>query len=414
MRFLSIPLLAVLLTWAAVGRSQELVPSFDSESKKWGFSEKGTGVFAIGADFDYAGTFPKDAPAIVVKGEKYFFVNRQGRPAFDRKFEFAGDFRDGLAPVKVGGKFGMIDLRGELAIPAEFDYLSSNSNSLIRFRKAKKFGFISPRGKIVVEPNYELVGEFSDGRAWFRKGAKFGYLDTEGRTVIEPRYDAADDYSAGRAAVRIDGKYGFIDKSGELVVEPRYDAVRPFTAVRIGNTPLSATRLNGRWGVIDPKGKVVLEHRAEGVVGRLGMREGTNVSVIAGIGKDNTLLMERAAIPELIEVALKSKPIPVEVYVVDKYAFDEKDEQSWGTLLTPMNRLPEGDPSAPPNDDPTVKALLNKNKKWVVLFVKRNPDNTFKIEPRPCRPKSALDPYPVQLMTTVSASALFTSSMVES
>ena len=68
------------------------------------------------------------------------------------QFEFAKDFSEGVAAVKVGGKFGYND-------------------------KA---------GKIVINPQFDDAGEFSGGLAWVLVAGKQGYIDKDGKYVWNP------------------------------------------------------------------------------------------------------------------------------------------------------------------------------------------------------------------------------------
>jgi WG containing repeat len=388
-RFLFLLALLFLLPYPHRARTQtsELVPKYDEKSKLWGFSKPNMLDMAIAGEFDSCGKFPPGAPALVVKDNRYFYVNRLGKPAFEKRFEFAGEFRNGLAPVKIDGKFGMITAEGRVAIDPAYVHLGSHRESRIRFREGPKFGYLNTRGEKVIAAEFDLVGEFSNGKAWFRREGKFGYLNTDGKVVVDATYEAADDFAHGLAAVRKGDKFGFINPEGRLAIETQFDAVRPFRTPSIGNATLAAVKRNGKWGVIDRTGKLLCEYEAEGLVETedfLGLRTGDLLAVVAGVSPTtNTLLMEKRTAPEQMQVEIKSKPIPVEVYVVDKFTFDSTTPE---TLLTPMNRLTEGDPSDPPRDDPTVTARLNKNKTWVILFVKRQADGTPKIEWRPCRP----------------------------
>lgn len=97
------------------------------------------------------------------------------------RFDVAGDFRDGLAPVSIGEKWGYIEKSGLCAIPYR----------------------------------YESAGLFVDGLANVKLTGKWGFIDKSGVLVIPYKYSRADSFNNGLAKVTFDGKDGYIDKTGQ-------------------------------------------------------------------------------------------------------------------------------------------------------------------------------------------------------
>ena len=56
---------------------------------------------------------------------------------------------------------------------------------------------------------------------------KYGYIEKTGHFVINPQFDHAEDFADGLALVRIGdyktGKWGYIDKSGKYVINLKFD-----------------------------------------------------------------------------------------------------------------------------------------------------------------------------------------------
>lgn len=111
------------------------------------------------------------------------------------KYQEAGAFQDGLAPVKLGGKYGYIDKEGQNVIPYKF----------------------------------EKASVFSEGLAMVRLNGKVGYIDRYGKQVIPYKYSDGGDFIDGLAEVFFDGKYGFVDKTGEWFSR-RDEVLMSFTA----------------------------------------------------------------------------------------------------------------------------------------------------------------------------------------
>lgn len=97
------------------------------------------------------------------------------------RFQKAGPFVEGLAPVKMGGKYGYVD----------------------------------KDGKCVVPYRYESAGVFSEGLARVAINGKYGYIDHNGTQVIPYMFFAAGDFIDGIAEVIMSGKKGCIDKTGQ-------------------------------------------------------------------------------------------------------------------------------------------------------------------------------------------------------
>jgi len=202
-------------------------------------------------------------------------------------FDFAKDFSEGLAPVKVGGKWGFIDTTGKMVIEPQFNPKQAQFNSYfsddlvaVNFNDGTvngfdsnspantKWGFADKSGRIVINPNFDgdyfNPPHFSEGLAVIAAGVpggaemsfeipgiKFGYLDKAGRFAIEPKFEKAFEFNDGVASVRINGKWGFIDKRGQFVIEPIYDQAYRFSE------GLSPVTLNERTFFIDKSGKRV-------------------------------------------------------------------------------------------------------------------------------------------------------------
>ena len=104
------------------------------------------------------------------------------------RYDFAGDFSEGFAEVKLNGKYGFIDKTGREVIPCKYDDAES----------------------------------FHEGFAAVKLNGKYGFIDKTGREVIPCKYDYTFKFSEGFAAVELNGKYGFIDKKGKpLLINQR-------------------------------------------------------------------------------------------------------------------------------------------------------------------------------------------------
>jgi hypothetical protein len=171
----------------------------------------------------------------VTQKGKYGFIDSSGALVIKAKYDNAGNFHDGFAPVNLGGepygehfrggKWGYIDLRGKLAIQLGFDYARDFKEGLapVALRADSgnsdlpvlKWGFVQSDGRLVVLPQFSEVTSFHNGRAAVRQNGKWGVVDTKGKLIISPQYRQDFQFDQGRTWVQCDGYgWGIIDTNG--------------------------------------------------------------------------------------------------------------------------------------------------------------------------------------------------------
>jgi actin-like ATPase involved in cell morphogenesis len=137
----------------------------------------------------------------LLTGEKYGYIDSAGQLVIQPQFDFGGEYREGLAAVKINDQWGYIDQTGQITIPPQFDF-SEDENQ---------------------DDDATNYRSFSEGLAAVRINGKWGYIDQTGEVVIEPKFMWAYDFSEGLAAVVVffetDQRWlvGYIDRKGEFV-----------------------------------------------------------------------------------------------------------------------------------------------------------------------------------------------------
>jgi len=137
----------------------------------------------------------------------------------------AGAFVDGLAPVWVGQDYyRFIDKNGRFAFERGFDDANSFSEGLAAIKQGHRFGYIDKAGQTTIECRFTLARDFSEGLAKVeveesRSGfpARAGFIDKEGNTAIPPQFHAASAFVNGLSFVSTEDSIGYINKSGEFV-----------------------------------------------------------------------------------------------------------------------------------------------------------------------------------------------------
>ncbi len=213
--------------------------------------------------------------------------------AIPAKFDEAGMFDGGLAPVRMGGKFGYADTKGDMVIAPQFDFAGRFSEELAAAGIGSRQGYIDKSGMFVLSPQFEIadLSPFSEGLAPVRIGefvaAKWGYIDKQGNVVIQPQFDAAGPFSDGLAVAAIGGQWGYIDRTGNVVVAMQYASAGSFAdglaAVRTGDP------VTGKTGYIDKTGRMVIAPQFDGAFsfsdGLAAVRVGNKYGFIGKDGK---------------------------------------------------------------------------------------------------------------------------------
>ena len=250
-----------------------------------------------GMGFDVEGF--KSGLAMIKVGEKWGYMNTEGKMVIPAKYDDANDFNDGYASAKSGDKYFVVDTKGtEKPVDASgITEVRTFSEGMAPYRASdKKFGFIGSDGKVAIPAQYQTVGYFQNGLAW-AKGAdgKLGYVNSKGEWVIKPQFDAGKefdkesglarvksgdklayvsksgemvnvsgteswgDFSEGLADGKVGDKKGFYNSKGEWVIKPQFDGTRDF------KNGFAAAKQGDKWGMIDKQGNWVIQPKFDGI-----------------------------------------------------------------------------------------------------------------------------------------------------
>ena len=195
-------------------------------------------------------------------GQYGYKLKSTGEIVIPLKYDWADDFSEGLARVRLNNKLGFVDKTGKEVIPLKYDGVISFSEGLALVRYKGKYGFIDKTGKEVIPLKYDEVDDFSEGLAKVKLNGKWGFVDKTGKEVIPLKYNDADSFSKGLAKVKLNGKYGFVDNTGREVIPLKYDDVHYFYTT-YGYGLYLKVKLNNKYGLLDKKGKEVIPLKYE-------------------------------------------------------------------------------------------------------------------------------------------------------
>jgi hypothetical protein len=245
-----------------------------------------TGKLVIPAVYDYAGDF-KDGLALVGVGEfgidgiddhKYGFIDLNGNWVITHAYHRLYGFFDGLAAAENdNGKWGFLNKTGKVEIPFQFEFGSMFSESLAPMFSEEKYGFIDKSGKWAIKPQFTQANGFVDGLAVVKRGGVL--MKPEGSTLIMGNEDSSAQFEI------IDRKGKTVTKFGKGVssvrnfseglaaVEVKKDSGPPLTGfidtsgqfviepkfpfVGDFSDGLAKFLLNGKWAFMDSAGNVI-------------------------------------------------------------------------------------------------------------------------------------------------------------
>lgn len=199
-----------------------------------------------------------DGLALVRQGEKQFFINKEGKEAFPFNYDYAKNFSDGLAAVGKGNKFGYIDTKGNEVIPLSDKYCGESfSDGMAAVFKDEKYGFVNTKGELVIPYTFESQSEMGDASE-FHEGFTIVYndgspscVDKSGKELGIGNYSFILDFNDGMAVVNKDSKYGFIDTSGKEVIPCAYEEATIFSE------GYAFVKKDGKYMQIDKSGKIL-------------------------------------------------------------------------------------------------------------------------------------------------------------
>ncbi len=141
--------------------AQYLIPVQDDYTGLFGYKYENSDKWVVKPKYEHAGYF-NDGLAYVIqrkgvhkeKGsvlcDKYRagYINEKGKIVIPLKFEWANDFNEGLAVVKVWDntsifhwRFGYIDMSGHFVIPPIYDYAEEFRNGRAKVKWYDGFGY---------------------------------------------------------------------------------------------------------------------------------------------------------------------------------------------------------------------------------------------------------------------------------
>lgn len=197
-----------------------------------------------------------------------------------------------LIPVESGNKYQYIDFEGRIIINPQFEDATLFRDGLALVRSIgdnPKWGYINPEGKYKINPTYKSASIFNEGLAWVvLENAAPNAINKNGEIEFTMQdAEAVNIFSEGLAGFSIveegETKWGFVDISGKVNINPQFKEIRMFS-----EGFCAVKNDDNLWGYIDRSGKLVINYQFDGVAGSFdgnGMGKFLNGRAIVKSGK---------------------------------------------------------------------------------------------------------------------------------
>jgi len=196
----------------------------------------------------------------VRKGKKWGYLNLGGREVIPVRYDFVGNFNNGLVRVEKNGKRGYFDVGGSIIIQmkylvGEYDFCEAD----IDFKFSKhtrvdlkgKYGVIDSKNRYIIKPIYEQL-KYAEKMWLFKLDGKYGFMDDKGLIKQTNVFEDAIRFYEGLAAVKKGGSWGFVDHDFTMVIPCMFEEVRIF------RNGFAAVKKNGHWGFMNKRGEQVI------------------------------------------------------------------------------------------------------------------------------------------------------------
>ena len=226
---------------------------------------KESGAFLLAPVYSEASAM-MGSNAAVNDGEEWHIINSAGYKVARTSVpvDYMGIMVGGKIPVAKDGKYAYVT--SALLIPDElpYDYASNFKNGVAAVKKGDKWALINSEENQITEYIFDdiLLDDYetccNEGVIFVKKDDKYYMVNTQGSKITDQAFDDAKAFAgSGPAAVCIAGKWGFVDNTGKLVIDPQYEGANSF------NIGLGAICIDGAWGYINTKGTIRIECQFE-------------------------------------------------------------------------------------------------------------------------------------------------------
>ncbi len=164
---------------------------------------------------------------LIKKGDRYGFVDVNGKLRIANRYDSAQCFSEGLAPVMINRKWGFVDLAEKLVIQPYYSWVSPVQDGLITFRLNGKYGLLNASGTEILGATFDAIERTPHGNYILKHtNAMYGFADAKGVQRLSANFQLIEDMGAGTLRIMQNGVVGLFDYAGKSTIPLRYQEIR--------------------------------------------------------------------------------------------------------------------------------------------------------------------------------------------
>lgn len=164
-----------------------------------------------------------------LRGSDYaMFLKDDGQIVLDKEagIQEIDGYGDLYFKVKKGNRWGFIDKQGRLRIANRYSQCKNFSEGMAAISLRGRWGFIDKSESLVVQPYYDQVYPFFKGYAIVGVDGKYGIIDMQGNEVVNIKWPSINPLRTENYTFQDDqGKVGLISSTGQVILQPNYDTI---------------------------------------------------------------------------------------------------------------------------------------------------------------------------------------------
>jgi len=205
----------------------------DKENEwKYGYIDR-EGNVVIPPQYRYARSFENGMAVVEHLNGEFSIIDKEGNIISHLDYAFVGGIGEGLLSFQeaFGEKYGYIDLEGKIIIPVQFDIAEEfrDKRAVVGIQQDIGFhyGLIDQQGKYVISPRYNYIRNLGENRialgipahennpVW--ADSKYAIGDLDGNVLTDFIYYDLTDYNKGYASANDGQRTFFINREGKRV-----------------------------------------------------------------------------------------------------------------------------------------------------------------------------------------------------
>ncbi|HLV43072.1 MAG TPA: WG repeat-containing protein [Brumimicrobium sp.] len=312
---------------------------------KYGFMNE-EGVVMIAPTFEYAGQF-KNGLAVVIKNEKYGYINKNGELLIDYQFEEALDFDQGRAIVEVDDQYGLIDVSGNYILHPKFKDIGSFSEGLTYVQNKYGYQYYTLDGSVAFSSVYDEAFSFNNGIAQVKQGDRKGYIGTDGSFLSSVTTGNLRHFNDSIFVHEFRDSMNLMHANGHYLFEESFDKI----GVLVNNRAI--VEKDGVYGYINGIGKLMIPLKYIPFSNYMQFAQFENNHVILKKGQKYAMMdnLGKSVLPAIFDgIGVFGELIPItkgkgwgysnqDVYLKINYQYDYAYEFVNGTAIVEKDQL---------------------------------------------------------------------------